>query len=151
MLQLPSQSPDALEAVCATRAVEPGELLRVMRTAHAKPCQRTVDGLPAGWGSLCPKSEPATRQIVAGWGRPESEIDTPVNIGNGPYRDNGEGVAPMPLPYPLEGAAHATMMGHVLCTASGALRLTSGRALAVIGTRWKAGYAASRAAFPTTS
>src|SRR5437867_6819227 len=101
MLQLPSQSPDALEAVCATRAVEPGELLRVMRTAHAKPCQRTVDGLPAGWGSLCPKSEPATRQIVAGWGRPESEIDTPVNIGNGPYRDNGEGAAPMPLPYPL--------------------------------------------------
>ena len=35
-------------------------------------------------------------------GRPESETDTPVNIGNGPYRDNGEGVAETPLPYPLE-------------------------------------------------
>ena len=34
-------------------------------------------------------------------GRPESETDTPVNIGNGPYRDNGEGVAARPLPYPL--------------------------------------------------
>lgn len=34
-------------------------------------------------------------------GRPESEIDTPVNIENGLYRDNGEGVAATPLPYPL--------------------------------------------------
>src|SRR5437867_13352595 len=73
-----------------------------MRTAQATPCQRTVDGLPTGWGSLCPKSEPATRVTVAGGGRPESEIDTPVNIGNGLYRDNGEGVAATPLPYPLE-------------------------------------------------
>ena len=38
---------------------------------------------------------------IAGGGRPESETDTPVNIGNGPYRDNGEGVAARPLPYPL--------------------------------------------------
>jgi hypothetical protein len=29
------------------------------------------------------------------------EIDTPVNIENGLYRDNGEGVAATPLPYPL--------------------------------------------------
>ena len=35
-------------------------------------------------------------------GRPESETDTPVNIENGLYRDNGEGVAATPLPYPLE-------------------------------------------------
>ena len=28
-----------------------------MRTAQAKPCQRTVDGFPTAWGSLCPKSE----------------------------------------------------------------------------------------------
>src|SRR6266545_8128054 len=39
---------------------------------------------------------------VASGGRPESETDTPANIGNGPYRDNGEGVAATPLPYPLE-------------------------------------------------
>jgi len=38
---------------------------------------------------------------IASGGRPESETDTPVNIGNGPYRDNGEGVAARPLPYPL--------------------------------------------------
>src|SRR2546428_7464892 len=35
-------------------------------------------------------------------GRPELEGDTPVNIENGLYRDNGEGVAATPLPYPLE-------------------------------------------------
>src|SRR5271157_2657967 len=40
----------------------------------------------------------------ADWGRPELESYTPVNIGNGPYRDNGEGVAATPLPYPLEDA-----------------------------------------------
>ena len=38
---------------------------------------------------------------LASGGRPESETDTPANIGNGPYRDNGEGVAARPLPYPL--------------------------------------------------
>ena len=38
---------------------------------------------------------------IASGGRPESETDTPVNIGNGPYRDNGEGVAGAPPPYPL--------------------------------------------------
>ena len=38
---------------------------------------------------------------LASGGRPESETDTPVNTGNGPYRDNGEGVAARPLPYPL--------------------------------------------------
>jgi hypothetical protein len=43
------------------------------------------------------------RVCVRGGGRPESETDTPVNIGNGPYRDNGEGVAATPLPYPLWG------------------------------------------------
>ncbi len=30
------------------------------------------------------------------------ESYTPVNIVNGPYRDNGEGVAATPLPYPLD-------------------------------------------------
>ena len=42
-----------------------------------------------------------TRVSVASRGRPESETDTPVNIENGLYRDNGEGVAARPLPYPL--------------------------------------------------
>ncbi|MGH7868019.1 MAG: hypothetical protein ACREP9_10430, partial [Candidatus Dormibacteraceae bacterium] len=40
---------------------------------------------------------------VGGRGRPEREIRTPVNMGNGPHRDNGEGVAATPLPYPLKG------------------------------------------------
>jgi hypothetical protein len=35
------------------------------------------------------------------WGRPERESRTPVNIVNQHYRDNGEGVAGRPLPYPL--------------------------------------------------
>jgi hypothetical protein len=47
------------------------------------------------------------RVCVRGGGRPESETDTPVNIGNGPYRDNGEGVAATPLPYPLWGEGPA--------------------------------------------
>ena len=38
---------------------------------------------------------------MARGGRPESEIDTPVNIENRLYCDNGEGVAVTPLPYPL--------------------------------------------------
>jgi hypothetical protein len=38
---------------------------------------------------------------IASGGRPESETDTPVNIGNGPYRDNGDGVAAATPPYPL--------------------------------------------------
>ena len=72
-----------------------------MRTAHAKPCQRTANELPTG-GFTLSKFGACDRVLIAGGGRPESEIDTPVNIGNRPYRDNGEGVAPTPLPYPLE-------------------------------------------------
>src|SRR5438874_11088801 len=34
-------------------------------------------------------------------GRPEPENGTPVNMGNRLHRDNGEGVAATPLPYPL--------------------------------------------------
>ena len=41
------------------------------------------------------------RRHVAGRGRPERESRTPVNMGNEPHRDNGEGVAATPLPYPL--------------------------------------------------
>ena len=73
-----------------------------MRTAHAKPCQRTADELPTG-GFTLSKFGARDRVLVAGGGRPELEIYTPVNIGNGPYRDNGEGVAATPLPYPTSG------------------------------------------------
>src|SRR6266567_4463180 len=55
-VQLPPQPSDASEAICATRAVEPGKLLQAMRTVSAKPCQRTRTDSPRG-GSLCPKSE----------------------------------------------------------------------------------------------
>jgi hypothetical protein len=75
--------------------------LQAMRTAHAKPCQRTADGLPTG-GFTLSKFGARDKVLVAGGGRPELEINTPVNIGNGPYCDNGEGVAATPLPYPLE-------------------------------------------------
>jgi len=45
-----------------------------------------------------PESGPAMGDAIASGGRPESETDTPANTGNGPYRDNGEGVAATPLP-----------------------------------------------------
>src|SRR4030095_7403181 len=54
--QLPSQPPDARQAVCATRAIEPGELLPAMRTAHAKPCQRTAERNPTRGRSPTPFS-----------------------------------------------------------------------------------------------
>jgi hypothetical protein len=71
--------------------------MRTAQPSHVK--ERRTDSPPGG--SLCPKSEPATGDAVVGRGRPEMEIDTPVNIENGLYRDNGEGVAATPLPYPL--------------------------------------------------
>ena len=43
-------------------------------------------------------------EALASGGRPESETDTSVNIGNGPYRDNGEGVAATPPPLATEAA-----------------------------------------------
>jgi len=61
-----------------------------------------VDGLPTG-GFTLSKTGADDEVNVARRGRPESESYTPVNIGNGPYRDNGEGVAATPLPYPLTG------------------------------------------------
>src|SRR5207249_7621439 len=36
-------------------------------------------------------------------GRPEPESGTPVNMENRLHRDNGEGVAATPPPYPLDG------------------------------------------------
>ena len=60
-----------------------------------------MNGLPTG-GFTLSKTGADDAVNVARRGRPESESDTPVNIGNGPYRDNGEGVAATPLPYPLE-------------------------------------------------
>ena len=38
-------------------------------------------------------------------GRPEPESGTPVNMENRLHRDNGEGVAATPPPYPLERSA----------------------------------------------
>ena len=43
-------------------------------------------------------------------GSPGVETYTPVNIGNRPYRDNGEGVAARPLPYPLRETPLASLM-----------------------------------------
>ena len=59
-----------------------------------------MDGLPTG-GFTLSKIGADDGANVTRRGRPESEIDTPVNIENGLYRDNGEGVAATPLPYPL--------------------------------------------------
>jgi hypothetical protein len=75
-----------------------------MRTAYAKPCVRTLNRLPTVGFTLSTFGA-ADGGTVIGGGRPESEIDTPVNIGNRPYRDNGEGVAATPLPYPLGATA----------------------------------------------
>jgi len=65
---------------------------------HAK---RTLGGLPTGGFTLSEIGAGDAGHVVGG-GRPELESNTPVNIGNRPYRDNGEGVAATPLPYPLE-------------------------------------------------
>ena len=66
------------------------------------PCQRTLDGFPTG-GVHSVQNRSELGRTPARRGRPESESDTPVNIENGLYRDNGEGVAATPLPYPLKG------------------------------------------------
>jgi len=54
------------------------------------------------WVGSATAGPPIPRQGQPLGGRPELESDTPVNIGNGPYRDNGEGVAATPLSYPPE-------------------------------------------------
>ena len=70
-----------------------------MRTAHAKPCQRTMNRFPMG-GVHSVQIRSELGRLPTRGGRPESESDTPVNIEDGLYCDNGEGVA-TPLPYPL--------------------------------------------------
>jgi hypothetical protein len=78
-----------------------------MRTASAQPYQRTSDALPTG-GFTLSKIGACGGAAIAGGGRPESETDTPVNIENGLYCDNGEGVASRPLPYPLGDASRSS-------------------------------------------
>ena len=63
-----------------------------MRNGLAKPCQRTLDGFPTG-GVHSVQNRSESGRTPARGGRPESESDTPVNIENELYRDNGEGVA----------------------------------------------------------
>ena len=71
--------------------------MRTARPSHVK--ERATDSHRVG--SLCLKGERWTRQNVTRRGRPEPENGTPVNMENGLHRDNGEGVAATPLPYPL--------------------------------------------------
>ena len=59
---------------------------------------------PRRRGAYSPETEPTAGAAAVGWGRPERESRTPVNMGNQPHRDNGEGVVVRPLPYPLEGS-----------------------------------------------
>ena len=82
----------------AARAVELGELLPGMRKgltpSHVK--ERRMDS---------PRSvHIGVRSVVTllHRGRPEPESGTPVNMENRLHRDNGEGVAATPPPYPLE-------------------------------------------------
>ena len=63
-----------------------------MKTALGQAMSKNAGWTPMG-GSLCPTAERVSRVLGARRGRPERAIRTPVNIGNGPYRDNGEGVA----------------------------------------------------------
>ncbi len=63
-------------------------------------CQRTGDGLPGRVHSV-PTERRAVATVRCG-GRPEPERGTPVNMENGLHRDNGEGVAATPLPYPRD-------------------------------------------------
>jgi hypothetical protein len=64
------------------------------------PCQRTQDGLPTG-GVHSVQNRSGRQPELRRRGRPERANRTPVNMGNQPLRDNGEGVASRPLPYPL--------------------------------------------------
>ena len=72
----------------------------MMTNGSAKPCQRTKTDSPRE-GFTLSQSGASPAGAPARGGRPELENYTPVNIGNGLYCDNGEGVAATPLPYPL--------------------------------------------------
>ena len=63
------------------------------------PCQRSFNGLPTGGVHSVPTERMAAVAAVR-WGRPVPERGTPVNMENRLHRDNGEGVAATPLPYP---------------------------------------------------
>ena len=54
-------------------------------------------------GALSVRQERPAGIAAERWGRPVRESRTPVNMGNRPHCDNGEGEAsnPWPLPYPL--------------------------------------------------
>ena len=73
-----------------------------MKTALGQAMSKNGQRTPHG-GFTLSRIGAADGANVTRRGRPESETDTPVNIENGLYRDNGEGVAATPLPYPLQG------------------------------------------------
>src|SRR5438445_23118 len=62
-------------------------------------------GFPTG-GAISVRHRSAAVGARSRGGRPERARRTPVNMGNQPHRDNGEGVASRPLPYPLS-SGHA--------------------------------------------
>ena len=74
-----------------------------LRPTHVK--ERATDSPQVGF--TLSKTGASNRGPVAGWGRPEQAICTPVNMENRLHRDNGEGVAATPLPYPLKGEGHS--------------------------------------------
>ena len=71
-----------------------------MKTALGQAMSKNGERTPHGGFTLSGVGAADGANVIRR-GRPESETDTPVNIENGLYRDNGEGVAATPLPYPL--------------------------------------------------
>ena len=63
-LQLPSQSPYAVQAVCATRAVESGELLRAVGKAHNVMSKNTCGNPPHGGVHIVRIAERTTRAAL---------------------------------------------------------------------------------------
>lgn len=61
--------------------------------------ERTLDSSQDG--ALSVRKERPAGVAAERWGRPVRESRTPVNMGNRPHCDNGEGVVTEPLPYPL--------------------------------------------------
>jgi len=99
---------DSVSSAGPRNKLAPG--LRTVSYSPAKPQLRTAThrerkhssvqvGLPILWGKVCPLQE--HRAPARCRRRPVRERRSPVNMENRLHRDNGEGVAARPLPYPL--------------------------------------------------
>src|SRR5690349_3978909 len=76
-----------------------------MKTASRHAMSKNRVRTPQWEGFTLSKFGAVAKAFGVGWGRPERETRTRVNIENRLYGDKGGGGAAGPLPYPLEGGA----------------------------------------------